>query len=436
MDLHIPGEHAQVANGRPLLVSAVIHLISVTTTSSVGTVKIIAHHGVQRPDVAVRNETNYYEWQYDNGTWADLLYGRYIDINRCTIDGPNTYVFAIGISDVANVDFRDEITKQWSNDHPWNLTICLDGIEKYTSMLSARMPDYGIGGNLDHYTMVVPPFSTNTVRLSQFYPASAMPYVLGADNIPVTIRASCDILGSQFVFTNISDMFHIGDIRTIDVIFTPPSGWSPRRNTVKIQLNSSAEIIASSSMISLKRVYATEMQITVEVKRADYELLDLGNGLMVEYRKGPIAIPWTNQMSVSLFMVGNNETVDLEISGDNLTILSVNGAQAATLRLDVTNDAEREVNITIKANVPDTAAFVVYKVRRNGVQANPFYTQLRVGPGSVDNPQNVIRSNWIVIAALAVGAIIAIALAIVYMQREKARKRERARMKRKKGGRR
>lgn len=422
LELKVIGELEQYSGDYRLLVIGVLHDLVLTIPSAPDNVHVQAYYGTQLP--STQDKTNYYEWTYQSGTWADRLYGAYLNASRCTYS-QGTYHFAIGIDENATKGL-------------WSLIVSADDSEVWNEQIIAKDPWLGTGVQpADEIHMVVPPFSTSEVRLSSLYTVQALPTIVRPDGIvPVSVEAVCDPYSAYFSITNISEPLHVGDRRTLDIIFTPKHEWAPQRLTTQLILTLTEDTIPSApptEMVVIKEKKALLIRVVVEVKRVGYELLDMGNGLYVQYKRST-TLPWGERATLSLFLVGT-ETIDLRIMGQDITVESIAGGEKIapdTLRLALTKTTEQEVNLTIYAEFPDVAAYVLYRITRSGVDEEPFYTEVRVGSGVGYLPP---PPPWNPYVLLVLGALVLAAMLITlyYLKREKTRRRELAKKKGKRG---
>ncbi|MEW5936663.1 MAG: hypothetical protein AB1665_02455 [Candidatus Thermoplasmatota archaeon] len=417
VELRVIGEQAQYINqtnrNYSVLVIGVLHELVVDVPTEPQNVHICAYLGTQEP--SIQNVTNYYEWAYQDGVWADLLYGLYLNSSLCrALQGE--YTFVLGVDENATVGV-------------WSLIVSADGSEVWNDQIIAKDPLLGTGVQpADEIEMVVPPFSTSEVRLSSLHLPRALPTIVRPDgNVPISVEAVCNPYPSNFLVTNLTGIIHIGEKRTLDIVFVPQHGWTPQRFTTNLTLTFREETLPSApptGMVVIKEEAALTMRIVVEVKRTGYELLDLGNGLYVQYMPS-VALSWQERTELSLFLTGN-ETIDLKITGHDITVERIaGGAPVAqdTLRLALTSVTEHEVTVDIYADIGDINAYVDYRITRNGMEADPFFTVVHVGSGSPYQPPPLVW-NLYVLAVLGAIVLAVILVGLHYIRREKARRRE------------
>ena len=77
VSISIPGEKEQMKFGQRVFVAGIWQYVNITVDDpGIGKLTIEFFKGDTPPDMDERNDTNYYEWKYDDGTpgkWVDVM---------------------------------------------------------------------------------------------------------------------------------------------------------------------------------------------------------------------------------------------------------------------------------------------------------------------------------------------------------------------------
>ena len=86
INIHIIGEKTQIRFANPVIVAGIWHYINITLESQeLQELSLKLYNGSSIPNLDERDETNYYEWKYDENSqqWTDLNeYGGYTYIEN------------------------------------------------------------------------------------------------------------------------------------------------------------------------------------------------------------------------------------------------------------------------------------------------------------------------------------------------------------------
>ncbi|MCK5260775.1 MAG: hypothetical protein KAJ44_01170, partial [Thermoplasmatales archaeon] len=101
--MYIPNSEPRSKYDKPVLIRGIWHYVNITLNSEISEVSIVFYYGETPLGSDDRNETNYYMWKYDHGSWEDLQHNsKYINESYCHYDS-EFYSFYIGIDQYANL---------------------------------------------------------------------------------------------------------------------------------------------------------------------------------------------------------------------------------------------------------------------------------------------------------------------------------------------
>jgi hypothetical protein len=84
LSILIPNSEPSTKNGDPIWMRGIWHYINITTSGETADLSIVFYYGDTPQNIEDRNETNYYEWEYDKGNWRDLQHNSsYIELEKC-----------------------------------------------------------------------------------------------------------------------------------------------------------------------------------------------------------------------------------------------------------------------------------------------------------------------------------------------------------------
>ncbi|HID25673.1 MAG TPA: hypothetical protein EYP23_04335 [Thermoplasmata archaeon] len=356
LNIAFPGDKPQTFFATPILVAGRWQYVNVTLNESVDELTISLYKGDTVPQPSVRDETNYYAWQYtapDN--WFPLHdYGidDYLNESTCSRSG-NTYSFCIGVSQDAVGGY------EWIN---WTLEITSGGEEVFSQAVVIEKPETGIESKTGTLIFHVEPFTVTNLSSS-----------FGIHNIgntPVEItRVSYNKLSDRISTSNIGAVLGVDGSSKHDVTVVTKE-WPPGRVIVEGTTTASSLywfpymgiMYAPSVQVSIPQIY-------IYVGHSDYELEEMGNGRITFQYERNIEMSYGEIRNVTAYICGNGN-ITVSLSSTNLSILRVWYdeeliADPTFFSVRSTNTSEHVLTVQISAEKPNVTGYIVYTIMVN-----------------------------------------------------------------------
>jgi len=390
----------------PVLVSGVWHYVNITLDQNVERVTFRLYKGILIPSIA-KNETNYYEWSYDqNGApiWSDQSgYGiEYLQPGLC--QKTNTvYSFCIGTK-----DFMPNIVGYYEN---WTIEISSDGTSIHSAPIVVEKPKTGISLSKPSTIIFhVDPFTIMDAVGDNFFKIGNI------GNLPLFVEFD----NAKYPDVEMNDMntnFLPDDIITHYVTIHSQS-WPPGFKNIDIQLIGSypqTYFVDTNATVTLYTSFVIDVpQLVINVGHSNYKIEEI-QGTSITFQYVEKLNMYEGEIKDITAYVSGNGAVTAEIWADekNISVQTLydNGVEThSPLSFASTNTTERIIRITVKALSEGTTGVLTYQITGSGV-TNTYTTRIDIGPPQT-GPKEDSGFSLSIMQLVIIGIVL---LVIIYM---------------------
>ncbi|EMR73386.1 hypothetical protein MBGDN05_00701, partial [Thermoplasmatales archaeon SCGC AB-539-N05] len=164
ISISIPDEKQQNSFGNPVIVTGIWHYVNVTMSEEISQFSLVLYEGYPMPTYEKRNETNYYEWEYNADVWGDKSgYSfDYIQESNC-IKNNKVYSFYIGIDSEATSTVN------------WTLDVLINENSIYSVNISVEQQEFidAFSSQFINPPIRIDPFTESAVIADHLYEIKA-----------------------------------------------------------------------------------------------------------------------------------------------------------------------------------------------------------------------------------------------------------------------
>ena len=389
IDIHIVKEKSRTRFDNPIIVAGIWHYINITIEDNVFDELILKlFEGDIAPLINLRNETNYYEWNYNsnNDLWSDVNeYEGYSYINNTGCQKKHKmYSFYVGIKDTL-----PEITNYYKN---WSLEIYRDTNQLYSTKVVIEKPLVGLAkSHADIVKFDVEPYTEKNIRGKDYST------IKNVGNIPLNITFNYEKYNDIIEITNLSRTLSPDKISD-HYIYIQTSSWKPGILDISGSVTGSipSYLIITTAIITLPttvEINAPDLEISVGHSNYKIQIIPDTN-IVFQYEK-IIEINEGQKKDVTVYVSGEGETT-LNILSDekNIAILKITGQdhEGSPLTIISTNLSEYSVTIQIEGLRENKIGVIYYELLTNGL-TQTYSTQVNVGPPLTEETYNEITTS-------------------------------------------
>ncbi len=384
--IHTVGESIRTRFDKQVLVAGIWHYFNVTIDNEdFQKLSLKFFTGESIVDEEDRDETNYYEWQYNKDNeppWIDVKnYGgrEYINTTLST-KNETSYNFCIGIKDT----FQSQPTFSHKN---WTLEVYSDENKIHTETVVVEKPYIGIAKTHgDIIVFNIDPF-TNMDALGHDYLR-----IENRGNIPLNVTVDYashkDIL--EFV-----DYYKISPYSsgTFDGLVIHSKAWPPGKMDISGVVNGE---VASSYIIPVATLtFGTSLGIDAPILRivsahANYELIEEFPGdITFQYLK-TLQMNEGEIKNITTYISGDGN-IKFDVRSENITILKVFSQYEEVntpFFISSTNTSEHIVNIRIEAIKETSRANLHYIIEVAG-EIYEYDTKITINPPQTSQGETI-----------------------------------------------
>lgn len=399
---------------RPVLVAGIWHYINITLDTIVDELTLRVYKGLT-PPAGNKNETNYYEWQYDSTSlfpWNDFSgYGtQYIQQELCSYTD-TLCSFCIGIE-----DFMPNIVGYYEN---WTIEISLGGTILESENIVVEKPKTGVSlSKPSSIIFHVDPFTIMDAQGDNFFKIGNI------GNIPLSVYFDSE----KYVTVEISDvnkMFLPGEI-TAHYVTVHSKSWPPGFKNIDIELNGSypqSYFIDTNATVTLYTSFIIDVpQLVIYVGHSNYRIDEIqGTGITFQYIE-KLNMREGESQDITAYVSGNGEvTVEIWADEKNLSALKLYDGTTETtspLSFTSTNTSERELIVTVKALSEGRTGILTYRVTGNGA-TKVYTTQVTIGPPASSVGESTSPTSIMQIVVIVIVALVIIYMIVTYIRNKK-----------------
>jgi len=399
--INIPGELPQYnETGVQKWITGIWHYVNITLNENIQKLTLILYKGSNIP--VTHDVTNYYEWKYDNGNWADVEYNEYIVKNKCTHKN-SFYSFYIGIN-------KDAINSNISSNN-WKLKI-LDGNSQTIEIIDIAVEKYrlGIASKSPEIEFYVNPFTT--INLSSSHPFG----IENIGNVPLNISITYGSFSDKLSTTNFTHYLHVNQTTWHYLIFHAKN-LPPGRKKITGYVDGSVPHMYIIPVGATAELYASvrisEPYVALLVGHSGYELYESPDKEITFQYRETLNMKYNEIRNITVYLYGN-ATVSMRIWTENITLLNIFSGNKTIgdqpFLVNVTDTSEHLVTVQIKASIENITAYLHYEITTADGETKTFETRINVSPKPhpVEKPYN----KTLITAIVTISIIIVVGYSI------------------------
>jgi hypothetical protein len=360
LSLQVPG--CESTHDDIVWIRGIWHYLNISLQEEVNRVSIFLYQsGVLEEK---RNETNYYQWEYDGGVFKDTRYRSYIVEDKCLHIG-SVYSFFIGID-------------QYASGSDWVLEIYMDD-ERILSK------DINVVDAVCSLILKSTPVVINAKPFVEDDFLSEGGFIVeNVGNVPVALSVSYGEYEHLFSTLDLDEILLPGQKGTYTVVLHSKSDWEPGLLKIRDAAYVKGDVLY---IIRPKKVvYLIEsnvsfgLGINVYIGHTGCELASLPHDITFQYVKD-IEVHLGETIDIVSYICGNGE-VTLNLSGKYLKILKIlsGGVEVKTpISIVSTNTSEHIIVVRVAGVMANTTAYLHYELEVDG-EHRVFTTRIHVGP--------------------------------------------------------
>lgn len=407
--IHIVGERTYTRFGTQAMIAGIWHFINVTTdTQDFQELNLKFYSGESMPNEGERDESNYYEWQYNNDDeipWTDVKkYGsrEYINITR-SVKYANNYSFCVGIKDTLPSQ------PKFYNEN-WTLEVYLDDSRIHTENVVVEKPTSGLAkSHGDIILFNVDPFTKMNATGHDFF------RIENTGNLPLSINVDYNYY-NDIIKYSVNEIVTANNSMKFDPIIIHSESWPPGikdiEGTIKGEIPNN--LIIPVGTVTFGTSFGIDAPILrVVAAHANYEIEEFKkeNGTITFQYQKTMKMSENEIKDIKVYISGDG-IINFDIKSEDLTILKVfsnDNEVNAPFLISSTDTSEHIVTIRIKATKETNNANLRYIVEING-EIYEYDTAITVNPPQASH-EGIIKLDLLLIIVI----ILIICLVIGYM---------------------
>jgi hypothetical protein len=377
----IPGEQQRIISDNPVLVAGIWHYINITLNQSVSLVSLVFYKGAIPP--VIRNETNFYEWEYNDAVsanWDDKLYGVYIRNTNCSQIN-NFYSFYIGIDQVAAAG-------------NWTIDIIVDNIEihKTTIFVEQKIFSPGISYPED-FGLQAEPFTEINISSE---PNDLYLSLENNGNIPLNVSVSYSQYQNRVTLTNLENILHPFSKTRSYVTVNTGNTWRSGKIFVEASVTLTGQYLILTGTVVLPEKLEETFNIPILIGHSNYELFESATSDITFQYEEQLTVEYDEIKNLIAYIGGSGDVNITVYPPQNATLLKVTHNDEVITQMPFlvhsTNASEQAIVTQIHFTQEDTTALITYKLEIDGEQQS-FTTKINVGSQQLkeeESPDNTL----------------------------------------------
>lgn len=397
--INLPDHEPVLNDGRPVMITGIINILNISFGGSYSSVNLTLYPENDLDEV--KNRTNYYQWNFSEGDFSGRYDGEFIHEDMCGY-GSDWVRFASGPYVLAS-------------EGEWILGIESDvGNTEKVVLFDSTRRNLGVSAP-DFY------FTTEPYSGEDYNSSSNRNYILTRNNgnIPLKLDFRYDKYPEYITTTNTSGLLDIGEERYHHLSFQTPR-WGPDKVEITGTIRARPSYIINPATITLLPELEQTFSLTLEIRRAGFRLLDLGD-VKIQYKES-VNLKYDKTTYIDFYFTGwkkvditpSNESIELKwVKKDNVTVNRNN------IELFLTNDSESQLRFNIRGNKANTVGYLdCLLTSEDGTIEDNIVTEVVTGPAPNDgkedtDPEEKSMAGIIFLALVFGFAFIFIAIILV-----------------------
>ncbi len=395
----LPGEDMRTdAEGRPIIISGMVNYLNLTFDEGFDQITIFLEKDAPSPG---ENHTWRYQFSYnrsEDNSFKDEIYGLYLETERCNAT-ETSVSFAMGVHAEAQIG-------------AWMLNVTADGFPVQSKEINVIRASVGISTTAPTLYYVLQPFNATTVKTRNTFFRIA-----NTGNIPAEMNVNFDVYGELFSVSNVTGKLSVGEERRCDVTLHAPD-MVPQRTQFKGRAKLTGSDFITNSMVNFIPSLSADIDIVIEVRRSEYNILDLERATLQYQRL--LSMRYGETLTTDIYISGSG-SVFLDINHPNFRepTVTVDGSKydgsLENIPLELESDEEVHIIITTTPTKSDTFAYVNYTLD-TGYNSGTASTKVLVkaDPNIQINDNTGVTGGWL--AAIIISLVIIMGVAIIVYQ--------------------
>jgi hypothetical protein len=414
LSIHMFGGEQQNRFNTPVLVAGIWHYVNITINANVDILSLKLYKG-STPPAGNKNETNYYEWSYDNNNpsvWVDVSSYAITYIKPEFCSKTNALVsFCIGIKDT-----MPNIVDYYEN---WTLEVFSPAVPTAKHTIVVEKPETGISLSKPSTVLFrVDPFTAMDAQGDNFFKVG------NKGNLPLYLDFDSEEY-SNVEITDIEKKILPDETRTYYVTVHSKS-WPPGFKKMNIQLTGvypHSYFVDTNATVTLQTSFIIDApELVVYVGHSNYEIEEIqGTGIVFQYLE-KLTMREGETRDITAYVSGNGP-VTLEIRADenNLSVLHIYDDSSeirSPYSFSSSNNSERNFLISVKALSEGTIGILTYQLTANGV-TKTYLTQITIGPPLAPDNEPGNPASLMQIAVIVIVLLVVIYMILSYIRNKK-----------------
>ena len=400
LEITIPTSDPMTKYGKQVWIRGIWHSCNFSIDIASSKITLVFYYGDNLLLFTEKNETNFYQWEFNNGIWSDNEYDSdYIEEDYCiNIDG--LYSFYIGIDQAAFLG-------------NWTLTIFVadQEIDSYQIYIEQAVTSLGL-------RTIPVSFRVEPFLINNYFPDENIT-MENLGNVPLSITANYGSYDDVFSTLDDDVIIKPGESKKLHLLIQSKSSWHPNTITVtstEVSINGKVKgIIPPKNIVNLiESTISIGLPIIITVVHSGYELRNPSGEISFQYIEN-FDIFYNEVRTINAFLSGNG-IVTVDIHGDNIDILKIFSEDEeveSPFTLVSTNYSEALISVQIRGIMPNSTGVLYYQIDIDG-EVEEFTTLINIGSFRPDSGVSIFTMQMI---GLVIGVIIIVLiLYIVFSQ--------------------
>lgn len=396
LSILVPNSEPRFQNDKPNWIRGIWKYVNITTIGETSDISIVFYYGYTPVNPNKRNETNYYEWEYDHGFWRDVQHtSNYLQEENCSY-GTDFFSFFIGIDQYANLG-------------NWTLEILSNNDRLLIQQIFVDNAIISLTLKTKPVAFKVIPFSKNDYYSEEKFT------VENDGNVPLRLYVDYGKYETLFSTLDFNELIKPDQTARYHILLHSRSSWGPGTFTIGAGdvsvIGEVIYLIPPKNIVNLvESNISIGLPINLYIGHSGYELKYLTEDVSFQYLRN-LEIYYNEIQDVVAYLSGNG-VISVDINSRSLQILNIfsDDEEVATpFTIRSTNTSEYPITVRIRGILPNTTGYIYYDLEVGG-EIIKYSTQVDIG-----SPKPIDEDQWITTQIMTVIIIGFILILVVYM---------------------
>jgi len=365
LTINIPNSEPRNKYDKPVFIRGIWHYVNISLNSEINEATIIFYYGDIPPDLDDRNETNYYKWKYDYGSWRDLQHNiTYIDENNC-YHNVEFNSFYIGIDQYANLG-------------NWTLILSVSEEQLFSKQIY-------VDNAVSFIVLKSIPILVNVEPFTEDMYISNNKYTIeNQGNVPLRLSVNFGKYENTFSTIESVEILKPDETKKYNIMVQSSSTWKPGTLTIKAGEASIRghvqNIIPPKRIVSLIGANVSiALPIIINIGHSGFTLESLMRNITFQYIEN-LNIYYYEIKDIFSFISGNGN-VNVNITGKNIDIIKVlsDGNEVGIpFLVKSINTSEHPITVRARGIMPNSTGYLYYSLEIDG-EIQKFISKINIG---------------------------------------------------------